>query len=266
MPPPADPPFSVLVFDMAKTAEPDGEHLVRGFPTLETATAYAIARVRASVEELRKPGIAGAELRQLWHIYGEDCSVLTADVRGSDLHDDFIATPATPAECDWQTLAPRLRRFRATLLISNDNDQSVWAGGFFRSTYRLSGQGLLERFRDDAIAAFNAKGITPAVPTRIHVANYFELPDPPYPPPGAALRSWKVEVGFVCHDVKFGADAAGVFAWPEEPTGWALRTMQFLLMADMMVLRGDCPDWANDCEVLSVKVTETDAAADYPLD
>lgn len=72
--------------------------------------------------------------------------------------------------------------------------------------------------------------------------------------------------GFVCHDVKFGGDAAGVFAWPEEPVDWALRTMQFLLMADTMAMRGDGPDWANDCDVLSLKVTETDAAPDYPLD
>ena len=80
---PGEPPFTVLVFDMAKTGAPDGEHLVSGFETLDEASAYAIARVRASVEELRKPGIAPAELRQLWHIYGEDCSVLNANVRGS---------------------------------------------------------------------------------------------------------------------------------------------------------------------------------------
>jgi uncharacterized protein YciI len=127
-------------------------------------------------------------------------------------------------------------------------------------------QVALDRFRDDAIAAFKAKNIEPAVPTELTVANYFELPDPPYPPPGVALRSWKVEVGFVCHDVKFGGDAAGVFAWPDEPTDWALRTMQFLLMADTMAMRGDGPDWANDCDVLSVKVTETEAPADYALD
>jgi len=151
---------------MARTGEPDGEHMVRGFETLDAATSYAIARVRASVEELRKPGIAAPELRQLWHIYGEDCSVLNTNVRGSDLLDDFIATPATPAECNWQALAPRLRRFRASLLISNDNNESVWAGGFFRSTYRLARDGLLERFRDDAIAAFKAKGIEPAEPKR----------------------------------------------------------------------------------------------------
>ena len=42
--------------------------------------------------------------------------------------------------------------------------------------------------------------------------------------------------------------------------------MQFLLMADMMAVRGDGPDWANNSDVLSVKVTETDAPPDYPLD
>ncbi|MGX5840831.1 hypothetical protein ACWGTI_08930 [Mesorhizobium sp. ArgA1] len=61
---PGEPPFAVLVFDMAKTGEPDGEQLISGFATLDAATSYAIARVRASVEELRKPGIAAAELRR----------------------------------------------------------------------------------------------------------------------------------------------------------------------------------------------------------
>lgn len=266
MPEPGEPPFAVLVFDMAKTGTPEGERIISGFETLDAATAYAIARVRASVEELRKPTMAAAELRRLWHLYGEDCSVLNANVRGSDLLDDFIATPATSAECGWAVLTPRLRRFRASLLISNEKDDSVWCGGVFRSTYRLSRDDLLARFRDDAVAAFKAKAVEPAVPVKIMVASHFELPDPPYPPPGVALRSWKIEVGFVCHDVKFGGDAAGVFAWPEEPADWALRAMQFLLMADMMAMRGDGPDWANDCEVLSVKVTETDAPADYPLD
>lgn len=251
---------------MAKTGEPDGEHQVTGFATVDEATAYAIARVRDSVEELRKPGITATELKQLWSIHGEDCSVLNNPVRGSDLLDLFIATPATPAERNWQALTPRLRRFRASLLLSNNNDESVWCGGFFRSPYKLSRQGLLDRFSADAAAAFVDKGITPAMATKIMISNYFELPDPPCPPPGKTLRSWKVEVGFVCHDVKFGADADGVFAWPDEPTDWALRTMQFLLMADMMAMRGDGPDWANDCDVLSTKVTETDAAPDYPLD
>ncbi|QPC94256.1 hypothetical protein [Mesorhizobium sp. INR15] len=263
---PGEPPFTVLVFDMARTGKPDGEHQISGFGTLEDATAYAIARVRGSVEELRKPGITAAELRQFWSIHGEDCTVLNSPVRGSDLLDLFVATPAAPAERNWQALAPRLRRFRAGLLLSNDNDESVWCGGFFRATYKLSRQGLLDRFGTDATAIFVSKGITPAVATKMLVSGYFELPDPPYPPPGVTLRSWKVEVGFVCHDVKFGGDASGVFAWPDEPVDWALRTMQFLLMADMMAMRGDGPDWANDCDVLSVKVTETDAAPEYPLD
>ena len=60
--------FSVLVFDMAHTGKPDGEHLVSGFATREAARAYSEARVRASVEELRKPGQDTAELRSLWHI------------------------------------------------------------------------------------------------------------------------------------------------------------------------------------------------------
>ena len=55
---PGQPPFTVFVFDMARTGEPDGEHPVSGFETLEAATAYAIARVRASAETVRCPVLA----------------------------------------------------------------------------------------------------------------------------------------------------------------------------------------------------------------
>lgn len=263
-----DPPFSVVVFDMARTREPDGERIVSGFATLDDATAYSIARVRASVEELRSQDSPSQELRSLWHLYGEDCSVLDTPVRASDLLDEFIAKPATPAECNWKALAPRLRRFRAMFLVSNPDNTSVWTGGFFRSTFRLDRQGLLARFRDDIDAKFAAIGMKAAEPLSITVAYHFELPDPPRPLPGdpRPLRSWKVTVGFVCHDVKFGADASGVFAWPEEPTGRALDAMQYLLIADMMAWRGDGPDYAQDADIISVKVSETDAPPDYLLD
>lgn len=98
--------YSVLVFDMARTGEPEGEHLVSGFPTVEAARAYAEARVRSSVEELRKPGIAASDLRSLWHLYGEDCSVLGDSFKGREKLDFYIAGPASPAECDWPSLAP----------------------------------------------------------------------------------------------------------------------------------------------------------------
>ena len=58
--------FSVLVLDMARTGEEDGDRLVGGFPTFAAARAYAEARTRASVEELRSAGQTAAELRSLW--------------------------------------------------------------------------------------------------------------------------------------------------------------------------------------------------------
>ena len=162
---PGEPPFTVLVFDMARTGEPDGELMVRGFETLDAATSYAIARVRASVEELRKPGIAAAELRQLWHIYGEDCSVLNADVRGSDLLDDFIATPAIQPSATGRFW--RQGCAASVPLCSSPTTRTNPSGpATSLSTYKLARDGLLERFRDDAIAAFKTKNIEPAEPTR----------------------------------------------------------------------------------------------------
>jgi hypothetical protein len=99
--------FSVLVFDMAHTGEPDGEHTIDGFASVDAARAYAEARVRSSVEELRAPNRSAADLRRLWHIYGEDCTVLGGAFSGRDHLDRYIAEPAGPAEIDWPSLAPR---------------------------------------------------------------------------------------------------------------------------------------------------------------
>ena len=97
--------FSVIVFDMAHTGEPDAEHIVSGFGSLSEARTYAEARVRASVEELRKPGISAHELRSLWFLYGEDCKVIGDHAGRTDI-DFYIAVPATMSECDWPALAP----------------------------------------------------------------------------------------------------------------------------------------------------------------
>ena len=98
---------SVLVFDMAHTGLDDGEYVVSGFSTIEAARLYARRRTRASVEELRKPGIAPADLRRLWHLYGEDCKVLGDTYSGASEIDRFIAEPAQGEDCDWTTLTPR---------------------------------------------------------------------------------------------------------------------------------------------------------------
>lgn len=97
---------AVLVFDMARTGEPDGERVVDGFVSVDAARAYAEARVRASVEELRANGQGPDALRSLWHIYGEDCVVIGGGYSGRDHLDRYIAMPADPDETDWPSLAP----------------------------------------------------------------------------------------------------------------------------------------------------------------
>jgi hypothetical protein len=69
-----NPEYSVLVFDMASTGQPDGERMVHGFRDLATARAYSEARLHPSLEELRKPGITAVELSRPWHMYGRMAS------------------------------------------------------------------------------------------------------------------------------------------------------------------------------------------------
>jgi hypothetical protein len=258
--------FSVLVFDMWRTGWPDGEYLVPGFASVVEARAYAEARVRASVEELRKPNQSAAELRSLWYIYGEDCSVLGDAWNSDEQLDLYIAVPAVPAECDWASLTPRLKRFYATLLISDAAGNSVWAGGILKRFWRPSRDELLKTYRQDAVEAFARKGMADVVPVSVLVANLFELPDPPRPPIGAKLRNWQVSVDFVCHDIKFGGANLGVFAWPEEPRGKVLDAMIRVLLAEACALRGDGPDWADACEVIASKVEATTEPAGYAAD
>jgi hypothetical protein len=261
----ADHEFSVLVFDMAHRGEPDGERVVPGFGSLAEARAYAEARVRSSVEELRKPGIAADELRSLWFLYGEDCKVLGDDAGSTDI-DLYIAVPATRPECDWLALTPWLKRFYARLLVANADDETVWAGGFIARYQKPTRDVLLRIFGGDARATFERGGIADSNPVGASVVSLFELPAPLSPPVGDSrpLRNWRVVTDFVCHDIKFGYTASGTFAWPEQPDGAPLRIMSRVLMADILALRGDGPDWADACDVNSVTVVETDAAPDYP--
>lgn len=97
--------WRVLVFDMARTGEPDDPREVSGFATLEHAREFARRRTRASVEELRTPGMPSDSLRRLWLHYGEDCHVVADGYRGHSELDRFIAEPAGPGECAWQDLA-----------------------------------------------------------------------------------------------------------------------------------------------------------------
>jgi hypothetical protein len=99
-------PYSVLIFDMAHTHD-GGERVVPGFATLDDARLYARRRSRASLEELRRSGLADAELRRLWYLYGEDCKVMGDGYSGAAELDRFIAEPAGGDDIDWTALTPR---------------------------------------------------------------------------------------------------------------------------------------------------------------
>ena len=260
--------YSVLVFDMARTGEPDGERRVDGFATFEAARAYAEARMRASIEDLRTENQTAAELSHLWHIYGEDCIVMGGGYSGRDHLAGYIELRASAEECDWPALAPtrpgllRQRRFHVTVMVPAQElsglDKFVWAGGFLTRAEKPTRPELLDIYGADAKAAFARKGHAEVTLDPVNVVHVFELPDLPQPPiDGRALRNWEIAFDFVCHDIKFGSTARGVFAWPEKPEGEALRQMQTVLMADSLAIRGDGPDWVDMCEADEPGISET---------
>jgi hypothetical protein len=96
--------YSVLISDMSYDAEKD--FVVEGFPTIELATEFARRRVRDSVEELRGLNQTKEEVRRLWHMFGEDASVVGGEPHYAGSHelDYFIEHPATREERDWQAI------------------------------------------------------------------------------------------------------------------------------------------------------------------
>lgn len=95
---------SVLIIDMSYDSEKD--FVVGGFPTAELANEFARRWVRDSVEALRAANQTREELRRMWHMFGEDASVLGGDPHYAGSHelDYFIDHPATAAERDWQEI------------------------------------------------------------------------------------------------------------------------------------------------------------------
>lgn len=262
----ASPEFSVLVFDMARTGEPDGERTIVGFESMEAATAYAAARVRSSIEELRNENQTPEELVTAWHVFGEDAVPIGGDYRSRDHLLDYARTLASREQTNWTALAPRQRRFHAAVLVDNSEGGSVWAGGYFRQSGRPGPGDLLRRYADDARKSFVQRGIKPTEPVSLTVAHLRQLLDPPIPPSGKTLQNWKVTVSFVCHDIKFGYTTSSVFFWPDEPSGATLQEMARVIVSDTIALRGDDPSFADYTDYLSIKVEATSEAADYPID
>ena len=85
------------------TYDEERNFVVDGFPSLELANEFARRWTRDSLEKLRGTSESKDELRRMWHMFGEDASVLGGEPRYAGSHDldYFIEHPATPEECDW---------------------------------------------------------------------------------------------------------------------------------------------------------------------
>ena len=92
--------YSVRVVDMAHYMDEDGEQTVGGFESFEAAKAYARYIVRRSVEDLRAANQPSADLRRLWHMFGEDAFVVGGEEHYAGSHDldEFIANPRAAGE------------------------------------------------------------------------------------------------------------------------------------------------------------------------
>ena len=84
--------YSVLIIDNFHF-EPEHDIVIKGFPTIESAIEYARCIVRSSIEHHRKPQQTKAELKKLWHLFGENASVQGHKYRGSDELLYFIDNP-----------------------------------------------------------------------------------------------------------------------------------------------------------------------------
>jgi hypothetical protein len=96
--------YSVLIIHMSYDAEKD--FVIKGFPTVQLANEFARRWVRDSVEELRGLNQTKDEVRRLWHMFGEDASVVGGEPNYAGSHelDYFIEHPATREERDWQAI------------------------------------------------------------------------------------------------------------------------------------------------------------------
>ncbi|HUT81016.1 MAG TPA: hypothetical protein VMZ29_07420 [Candidatus Bathyarchaeia archaeon] len=98
--------YSVLIIDNFYF-DPDEDYIVEGFSTVELAIEYARRIIRASIEHHRKPNQKKEELSKLWHLFGENATVLGFHYRGSDELGFFINNLAKPNEIDWKEIAQR---------------------------------------------------------------------------------------------------------------------------------------------------------------
>lgn len=84
--------YSVLIIDNFHF-EAEHDMVIKGFPTIKAAIEYARCIVRSSVEHHRKEGLTKEEVKQAWHLFGENASVLGHPYRGNDELDFFLNNP-----------------------------------------------------------------------------------------------------------------------------------------------------------------------------
>ncbi|MCC6666356.1 MAG: hypothetical protein IT375_21560 [Polyangiaceae bacterium] len=104
-------------------------------------------------------------------------------------------------------------------------------------------------------------------PLELDVAHLFELPEVPRPPPGdpRPLRHWRVEVDFECADIRLVGADAGVFAWPEQPAGTALASMERLLVIEALAKSSAGPEYIDFTDLRGSSVRETSEPLTHPL-
>jgi hypothetical protein len=138
--------------------------------------------------------------------------------------------------------------------------------GFFEREQKPDRAALTERFLPDARKIFAGKGQSHPVLVELAAGTCEELPEVPKPQlttRPAPEKRWRFDVSFVCHDIKFGGDTHGVLAWPDEPTAAVRHQFVRVLLADIIVLRGDSAEYADYTEVLSCQITPTGEPATH---
>jgi hypothetical protein len=233
---------------------------IDGFPTPGFASEYARRRTRASLELLRQPGTDAAELKRLWSEAGEECCVADESYCASSELVRFITEPARGYDCDWWSLDPTLpHRYFLRAYLQDEDGHTAWLETFHTALTKPTDEDVLQLCAKEAAAEFAKQGYDDARPTKATISSLFEMPSVPRPPAPDSCPHWKIDLDFVCHDVKFGASASGVFAWPREPTGAFLDNFAWLLVDDTLSVRGDGPGFAAWSEIGTPTVELTTA-------
>nr|WP_282572110.1 hypothetical protein [Roseomonas acroporae] len=104
--------WTVRIRDLSGANGSEPVEVVKGFPSLAQANAFARRYVRDSVERCRAPGLPPEKVLETWFAFGEDAEVVGApegqDWRSAAELQDFVRSPVRDAEDrNWRVLDPR---------------------------------------------------------------------------------------------------------------------------------------------------------------